>query len=321
MAVCAGVAATPPARACCVTINQNGSWTLARLGFEARDLSFRAGQTRITLPYQLPRGAKQGPHTWYVLRLRFEIIFAEGRRAGRVWISGVTNHYAGVLVEFSRGAGQRSVTWNSFDLLRGWNEGTATSHRTVLDSRNYLPYRGVRPGRNTFTVTVRRAGALRVKRLRVFADSGIEVSRRSPARLALEPVLPRGPIRAGQTFEVGYRLANRGDRPARGVVIGVSAQQAGGPRIIGPRTQRLGSVEGRTSGTFRLTARQGGRYRLLLAADSHASHRRRVIEVVIASAPGPSKGIPTLARVVLAGVLVGTGTVLVVQGRQRRHIR
>lgn len=168
-------AAVPPLAAtdCCVTVDRVGRWTLPQLGSGGFDVPLHRALAGVTIRYRLPPDAKQGDGLWYLIRLHFAIRFKRGAGAGNAWLSAVTNDYAGVQVKFTRAGGSQRVAWNSLDLIRGWVDRTTASRRVEANLDNYLPYRGVRPGRNTFTVALRRAGALEVDRLRVFADSGL----------------------------------------------------------------------------------------------------------------------------------------------------
>jgi hypothetical protein len=305
------------AKSCCTTVDKPGRWTLPELGFDGFEVPVRGDRTKVTVHYRLPPGSRQGRDLWYVIRLHFAISLEPGSGAGEAWVSAVTNGYAGVLVKFKRRGRDREVAWNSLDLIRGWVDGTTRSRRIGVDVNNYLPFRGVRPGRNSYTVTLRRAGALRIERLRVLEDSGLEVTRRGPARLALEPILPNQSIRPGERFKIGYRLRNVGDRDARQVVVRIAADQHGGPRVIGSDRRRLGRVREGATGTFRLKAQQAGRYRLLLGADSSASHPRRAIEVPVVSAGRRPAG--RALRVAAAGALLVGGLVLLAMSRGRRQ--
>jgi hypothetical protein len=320
------VGATPvlppaaPAQECCVTVDKPGRWTLPRLGFGALDVPVTGAWTRVTLPYRLPRDARQGPHDWYLLRLHFEIAFERGGGPGKAWVVGAGNHYGAVLLEFTRGSRGRSIEWNSLDLIKGWVERRTAAHRIAVVARNYLPYRGVRPGRNTLTISLRRAGTFRVKRLKVLADSGIEVTPHSPARLVLEADPPSGPIEPGEIFNVGYRVRNEGDRAGRQVVAQISLGQSGAPRVIGSDAEHLGRVADVAHGSFRLRAREAGRYRILLAVRSPANHPTKVVEVDVVSATAESSHGRVAMRLVAAAGLIAMGSLLVLRGRVRRRV-
>lgn len=177
--------------ACCTTVDSVGRWTLPRLGYDAVQLPVRKEPARVRLRYRLPPGARQGSSGWYLIHLHFAITIAPGTRAGHASVSAVSHDYVGVLVKFKRSARDSRIRWNMLDLIRGWVDRTTTSRVIEVKASNYLPFRGVRPGGNTFMVVLRRTGALRIDGLRVLADSGLQLSRLGPARLELAPVLSR----------------------------------------------------------------------------------------------------------------------------------
>jgi hypothetical protein len=307
------------AKECCVTVDKPGRWTLRELGFDGFDVPEHGRRSSVTLHYRLPPGSRQGRGLWYLIRLHFAISFRSGTGAGNAWVSAVTNDYAGVLVKFTRRQGDRRLAWNSLDLIRGWIDRTTGSRTVEVDVNNYLPFRGVRPGQNSYTVTLRRAGALRVDRLKVFEDSGLEVTRRGPARLALAPVLPNESVQRGETFEIGYRLRNIGDRDARQVVVRIAADQGGGLGVIGSDRQHLGRVRDGATGSFRFKAQQTGNYRVLLGADSSASHPRRAIAVPVVSAGRRHRPAGGVLRVAAAAALLIMGLMLLVLSRRSRR--
>src|SRR2546428_7616541 len=73
-----------------------------------------------------------------------------------------------------------------------------------------MPFGGVRPGLNMFVVRVERYYGARVESLRVFSDSGIEASKRSPTSLSLAAAAAPRNVEAGDPVVVTARLANAG---------------------------------------------------------------------------------------------------------------
>ena len=149
----------------------------------------------------------------------------------------------------------------------------------------------------------------------------IEVTSRGPSRLTLEPIPPRSAVRPGETFALRYRLRNRGDRVARKVVVGVSSDDPDGPRVVDSELHRVGSVDDTIEGRFLLKAPGPGRYRLVLGADSNATHPRKLIEVSVVSEPTQATELPSLLRIALAGGLMVTGGLVGLRGRPSRAAR
>jgi hypothetical protein len=297
------------------TVDAVGRWTLPDLGSSGFQLPVRRDRAAVTVRYRLPEGSRQGRRVWYLIRLHIRVGFRPGT-AGEAWISAGADDYAGVMIKFKRtGADRGTIAWNSLDLIRGWVEHRTRGRTVEAELDNYVPRPGVRPGVNSYTVAVRQTGGLRVNRLKVFSDSGLEVTRHGPARLVLTPELPKRPIGTGETFTVGYRLANTGGRAARHVVVGLRTDDPHtGLRVIGADRRRAARVARSAVRTFRLRARQPGRYRILLGADSSASHPRKTIEIPVAAA-GRAPG-QTL-RVAIAVALVAAGAALLLAGRRR----
>ena len=206
------------------------------------------------------------------------------------------------------------------DLVRGLIR-RSTARRTIeIRYTNYLQNAGVRPGSNTLAFTLETLGGLGVERVEVLPDSGLEVTRSSPARLVLEPVLSDRKVRVGEQFEIGFELRNEGDLAARDVVIGIAAPAAG-LTVRPPAARRYPRVTGTVSGEFQIRAKRPGRHRLVLATQAaNANQPEAVIEAPIAPAELSRRGSASVDRRVIAGLLVLTGLVLIA-GRSWRRSR
>jgi hypothetical protein len=234
-------------------------------------------------------------------------------------VSGLTNGRAAAQIKFqvpSPASGDRRIVWSSVDLIRGRIERASSSRTVEVRFRNYLQLAGVRPGTNTFTVELERFGDVEVERLRIFDDSGVELTRLAPARLALEPALPAARVRAGDEFEVGFKLRNRGGRPARNVVVAVQfPSRALAP--VGPAKRRAARVRRELVGAFRFRALRPGRYRLALGVRSSANRPLAVIDVPISDSrarPGRWRPVPIVAGALIAAL----GLLLLLAGGDRR---
>jgi hypothetical protein len=309
-----------PARDTPVTVDADGRWTLARLGSGQLDVPVDRGPAAVTVRYRLPRGASQGPRTWYLIRLHFEITFAADSGPGIAYVSGLTNGRAAAQIKYrvtKRPNAAPEIRWSSVDLIRGRIERTAASRTVEVRFRNYLQLGGVRPGNNTLTVELERLRNVEVKRLRIFADSGIEVTRLAPAKLVLKPVLPVREVNAGEEFRVGFTLDNDGGRPARDVIVGVDF-----PRrvltLLGPVDQRVARVRRRLTGSFRFRALRPGRYRLALAVRSSANRPLAVIDVPVSSSESSRAG-RRLVSIIAGALIVGFGLLLLLGGGRWRR--
>jgi hypothetical protein len=147
---------------------------------------------------------------------------------------------------------------------------------------------------------------VRVERLYVFPDSGIERTRLGPAKIRLEPLLPSGDVRVGEEFELGFRVRNVGGRPARGVVVGVDLPP-GALGAVGSGVSRFPRVNRVAVGSFRLRALEQGRFRIALAARSNSNRPVAVIDVPVGASPGNRVEVLTL---VVGGALLVAGFLL-----------
>jgi hypothetical protein len=283
-------------------IDRDGLWTLSRLGAGGLELD-APGEVEATR-FRLPADAAQGHGRWYVIRLRFALTLAADSRPGLVYVSAATNGRTAAQVKAR--ARQGEIEWSSVGLIDGRVEGRARGRRIDVDFRNYLQIAGVRPGVNVLTVTLERVGPIRVERLHVFADSGIERTQVAPAEIELRLGLPRGEVRVGDEFELGYRLRNAGDRPAHDVVIAVDFPR-GGLALLGASQARFPQLVRTAAGSFRFRALTEGRFRVALAARSSANRPAALVEVPVSGAESGRFGYLALlagAALLAVGVLL-----------------
>lgn len=270
-----------------------------------------------SVDFELPPGARQGPDTWYLIKLHLAITFVRPT-GGSAYVSALTNGRAAAQIKFTPAPGG-SIMSSSVSLLAGSVKRTSSARRIELTYRNYLQDRGVRPGRNRLTVLLERTGNLRVSELVILRDSGVQVSRLRPARLKLDPILPRGSVRVGDQFRVAFTLRNTGDRPARNVLI-AARPSSSNIKVVGQAARRLPLLDGRASGAFRLRATRTGRYRLVLgAAADNANHPLVEIDVPVndEAATSRSSG-PNLRTIAAAAVLLVIATALLLTARKRQ---
>jgi hypothetical protein len=250
---------------------------------------------------------------WYVIRLHFAIAFAHPTSAGSAYVSGLANGWAGAQIKFWRKGSRATspIAWNSLDLIRGEIERQSRSRRIEIDYRNYLPYRGVRPGANRLTFRLERFGKLKVKQFRVFSDSGILVTRHSPPMLTLRGETTSHRLAPGEPFELKYLVRNQGDRDARDVIVGVEVPTTTPLRILGEATEEFRRVRRRAQGTFRLKARRAGRFPIRLFATGSANSTVAPVNVRVVPEPQPASSW-NLTRVLLGAVLVVSGVVVMI---------
>lgn len=254
-----------------VLLNGVGRWDLHELGGGELDLPTEQIGSERSLSFGLPKRVRQGPRTWYLMRLHAVVELARDTGSGIAYVGGSTNERAAALIKFKvkqRPGKPPLVRWSSINELRGPVGKVVSGTRIEFRYSNFLQNRGVRPGNNLLTFDFERLDdGVKLERVRVLADSGISISKRSPAHLRLDAVLPRGRVSVGETFAIGYKLRNTGDRTAYGVGVGLQGSSRA-LRIARPAIRRIGRIRRAQSGTFRVRARRAGRHRLTLSAGS-----------------------------------------------------
>jgi hypothetical protein len=222
------------------------------------------------LPFRLPAGARQGPRTWYLFKLHYRLVIDQSSGTGLIWVNATSNGRAMALLTFrtARRGGKLRVRSTQAGLVAG--SKLEESKRTTWDGvyTNFFTLGGVRPGRSRLTIGVFQEQEARVRSLRVFADSGIIVTRNGPASVELVPVLHDRDIRVGEEFRVGYRVESVGESavPAGGTVtIG-----AVGLKVVGARSALLGRIPAGKNrlGFFRLVADRPGTFPISLQVSS-----------------------------------------------------
>jgi hypothetical protein len=289
-------------------------WTLRSLGYG--DQVF--GPTHRQFSYRdvaltFPRGAHQGPSSWYLIHLHFRISISPESGSGRIYIVASTNDRPAAMIRFDTTANPAGVRVRSTDLGLVSGARSATGLPLVVESRfeNFLEYKGVRPGRNTLTFKVEQYDGARIRSVRVFDDSGVEFSRLGPATLRLEPLLSRRAIEVGSTFDVGFRVHNDGDRPSVGGTVAIAA--ADGLRPRGPRTWQLGRIQPQRDerGKLTLEARRPGRFDVTLTSQTVFGSRLTRFQVEVQPASHRDRGLPTAAAAAVGALLLSAAWFLI----------
>jgi hypothetical protein len=159
--------------------------------------------------FRLGAGSRQGPRSWYVGHLHFQLTLARLQGGGRVYISADTNERTFAQVEFERVG--RGIRWSTYDLFGGESEGLFTDRDVEISFYNYLQDKGVLPGTNSIQLHVEQFGAARVERVITYSDSAIQKTSRSPYPLALTIRPLDGRVTVGDQFRIKFTLATRND--------------------------------------------------------------------------------------------------------------
>jgi hypothetical protein len=312
---CALLALASSAGAASVRGLTRGSWTLSK------DVIFPLEKKieRRSVPYVLPRHARQGPSRWYLMHLHFRITFPKRNEPGFVFVSGLTNRRAAALVEFhvlKAAHGVSKIRWSTVNYINGKMEGTTSGRSIEIHYTNYLQYRGVRPGRNVFTVQLERYTATRAASLRVFDDSGVSSTPLSPAHLIFAVDDDVKTVRVGGDFSVHYTLRNTGDRPGQKVQVTPEFRR-GTMEQVGSGAKQLKLLRGTVHGTLRFRALRTGVFPLGLFVSSGSNKPGQLVEIRVSPRPSRFHDVLGLLPRGIGGLLLVGGLALV--GLRRRR--
>jgi hypothetical protein len=171
--------------------------------------------------FTLPERSRQGPRSWFVMRLRARVIVRRTARPSLIYLTGSTNGRASVQVKLTvppRSAPQQAIRWESYGLLDGLMQHASARAPLTIDARNYLQYKGVRPGHNTFTLGVEEFGGHALRSVRFLATTTIGAGYRSAASIRLAVDRASAHV-AGDRLTVPVTVANHGGRAARHLAI------------------------------------------------------------------------------------------------------
>ncbi len=311
--------AAPPAGAVIVGY---GSWPLPRLGSSGFDLVPSANrlETQRTVPYVLPSHVHEGPGHWYLLYLHFQIVFsvqngllhAASGTTGTADVAVDTNRLgtsASIIFQMRRNRnGGFIVSSDSLGLVNGHVVRTGPELTRDITFENFFPYAGVRPGRNELIFRLRSDVAGMVRRVHVYPDTAIIVSREGPLRVRLELATAGPRLKAGKAFDLSYTLHRvSGLTPGR-VVTGVRYDhrilELLSPALVTAKWTKSDRLRGR----FRFRAVHAGRSLLEVAAAAGGQYPAATTAVTVLPAgtswvAWPLAGLGAVA--VLAAALFG----------------
>ena len=276
----------PAASAAGTVITGYGTWPLPRLGSSGFDLVPNANrlETKRIVPYVLPSHAHEGQGHWYLLYLHFRIEFSA--RNGLAHAAPGSSGTANVAVDTNRlgtsasiifvmskdRRGRFIVSSDSLGLVNGHIVSSGPELTRDVTFENFFPYAGVRPGRNQLIFRLRSDVAGMVKRVHVYPDTAIIVSRQGPPHVRLELATPGPRVRAGKTFDLTYTVHNvSGLTPGRvvaGVVYDHHVLKLVSPALVTEQWKTGDQVSGR----FRFRAARAGRSSLEVGAEAGGEH-------------------------------------------------
>jgi hypothetical protein len=264
-----------------------GDAPIFRVGDVQRELLVLTGHREFSrsIPFRLPRQARQGADEWYTVHFNYRIVFSPTTGPGFVWVSASTNGRTAAQIKYTlrRNRERLVVRESSLDLVNGVVVRLLRGRRSDVQFRNYLQYEGVRGGLNELRFAVSTSGEARVAALHVRPNSGIFRTLRSPYPLKVQALVPKKPVQVGDRFRVELILSNRTGEQITGVEIRPSYDRdsfslRGGklrsvPRLVRPvrasfefEARRrgvhqisflVGSSRNRPTASIRLSVRQG----------------------------------------------------------------
>lgn len=293
------------------------------VGFERLALADLGFTTRNVLPalaapiaeFSLPPDAGQGPHSWLTGQLHFSIRFAPESR-GLAYVSADTNGATMAQIKFEMTPG-RDLRYSAVALPEGRRETAVSGRSAEVRFTNYLRNAGVRPGRNTFSLSVELEEAIQIEQLVLHDDSAIERTEISPYPLSI--VLGRAAkrtIRAGERFTVPFLVQTKGAATAEDVVVSVVPSAP--LDVVGAHEQPLGSV-GREprKGSFTFRADRPGEYRIELRARSSLNRPVRTVGVRVLPVSSGPRFLPAL----MSGAAVAAGVAMMLMLRLNKRAK
>lgn len=254
---------------------------LSDVGYETT--TYTGDGTHAVASIMLPKGARQGPERWYVIKLHFRIEM-DGAGPGPAYFSAATNGRTAVQLKLT-GDGKTNVDYAMVGLVDGRQRGELKGGEGELRLANYLQDQGVTGDAPVeVSITMEPGPSLDIRSVTVFADSMIEETQYGPYPLSVRvPLEEVGVIRAGQTFSLPVEVAvTRPKTTAHSVEVAVTPEEA--LEVVGPRSVRIGDLSGERETAFRMRAKRPGEYRVTVAATSDYNDPSRVIGVHVGSA-------------------------------------
>lgn len=229
-----------------VTIDSFGFWTLHRLGSGPIKFERIRHRAERSIPYILERDkAKQGPKSWYQIRLHARVLFGEG--TGHAYLFTGHNGYVSALIEYeaSKQSDGRKILRRAASYIDGSSTKPVHSGQDILRFRNYLQYRAVRGGLNRLTFSVETSGALELKKVEILSDSGLVYTPQGPARVSVSLGAPIKRLSKGRKTPLPVTVRNMGDRQLRNTTLNL-VYAKDDIQVVGPARKYLGTLPPRS---------------------------------------------------------------------------
>jgi hypothetical protein len=163
-----------------------GSWSLSCLGYH--DLVLREDErdarASLSITYRLPRAARQGHGSWWLIRLHYRVaVRAHAYAPAEFNVAGSVNDsfFASTIWNLTRRRdGTIVLRSDDLGLVNGHKVHASTKLVREVHFSNYVPYRGVRPGTNVLRFDLTSNAVPLVRWVRIFADTTLVHQRRGP---------------------------------------------------------------------------------------------------------------------------------------------
>jgi hypothetical protein len=200
--------APPPAQAAVPRAPSSTCQSLQHLGAGTVERGpFTANAELFGVDFTLPSGAAQGPTTWYLLRLHVRVVLGKGD-AGNAMVSAHTNGRAAAQIDLRPSAG--GLEWSTVSAAEPARKERSATREAELTMTNFLQRTGVQGGRNRLTFHVEVYDGAVVESVRVYGDTCVESTTRSPELIEVSSRYAPTPARVGEEFTVYVRIRNVG---------------------------------------------------------------------------------------------------------------
>ncbi len=251
----------------------------------------------------LPKGARQGPDSWFVIRLHFRILLGS-IGPGPAYLSAATNGRTAIQMKLTGGGGTKA-NYSMVGLVDGRQHGELREAESELRLANYLQDQGVTGDAPVeVSVTMESGPSLDIRSVTVFADSLIEETQYGPYPLSVQvPLDEAGGIRAGQSFALPVEVGvTRPNTTAHSVGVSITPEPEGALEVVGPQSVQIGDISDEYEMAFRMRAKRPGDHRVTVSASSDYNDPSRVIGVHVG--PARSKNSLKPWMVATLGVLI-----------------
>ena len=274
-------------------ISSHGRYSFARLGSPTVVLRGPAAERGETVTFVLPAGASARRGSFYIVDLHARVRIAPDSPPGNVYLMAESGGYGSAQIAFTVSGKGRAVEWTSVGAINGVEHHRSTSRTIDVRFSNYLPYKGIHPGRNTLAVFVRSFGA-RIAAATIYSDSAIEYVGSGPGRLVARASVNHPRVKVGSPVVATVQVRNAGGSPVHKIrvswmLIGVTLTPAT-KRAVSFRALRPGEQQFES---FRFTARTSGLSQIAFLVSSSANQTATQVAVAVsrtAAAAPPAPG-------------------------------